>query len=131
MSAEASTCEIKVGGARFQASASASGVVSLELPPLGEAVRSLAGKKPACAVVVGEAGGAQAAWHLQALAVFLAELLAGREPSAVPRVDLAAASPFTRQVLEVVYRPGAPCRATGRSPRWRQGPPRRAPSAAR
>jgi len=104
MSAEASTCEIKVGGARFQASASASGVVSLELPPLGEAVRSLAGKKPACAVVVGEAGGAQAAWHLQALAVFLAELLAGREPSAVPRVDLAAASPFTRQVLEVVYR---------------------------
>ena len=99
-----STCEIKVGDASFSACASPSGVVSLELAPLDDAVKSLAGKSPARHTVQGVPRDASAAGLLESLAGFLSQLLAGEEPEVVPAVDLGASSPFTRQVLEVVYR---------------------------
>ena len=104
MKGKESTCEIRVGDASFSACASSSGVVSLELAPLDGAVRSLAEKSPVRPRVLGAPRDATAAMHLESLASFLAQLLAGEEPEVVPGVDLSTSSPFTRQVLEVVYR---------------------------
>ncbi|HEY5494776.1 MAG TPA: MGMT family protein [Candidatus Anoxymicrobiaceae bacterium] len=104
MKREYPTCRIEIGDASFTASATPVGVVSLELPPLDQAVRSLAGRPPVAAKVSPVPEDSRAAANLQALGRFLSQLLAGGTPEEVPEVDIGQASPFTRQVLEVVYR---------------------------
>ena len=127
MKGKESTCEIRVGDASFSACASSSGVVSLELAPLDGAVRSLAEKSPVRPRVLGAPRDATAAMHLESLASFLAQLLAGEEPEVVPGVDLST----DRCWRWCTAYPGAPCPATGRSPQWPGGPAPRARSEAR
>ncbi|MBU1671461.1 MAG: methylated-DNA--[protein]-cysteine S-methyltransferase [Actinobacteria bacterium] len=92
---------ITVRGASFAAGFSVRGVCRLVLPPLadmspgrerGPLVRIVDRAKPG----VGQ--------NASDLARFLAEYLAGGETGVVPEVDLGAASPFTRSVLEEVRR---------------------------
>lgn len=104
MSAESTTCRIGIGDASFRASASPQGITGLELPPLDRAVRSLAGRPPVAAKVVGAEKDSPAEAHLQELGRFLSELLSGREPGGQPAIDISSATPFTRQVMQVVYR---------------------------
>jgi O-6-methylguanine DNA methyltransferase len=95
---------IRVNGVEFEVEASSRGLTRLRLPAMGRRVRDIAGSvRPEASVDLSGLEGREAAC-LQATAVFLTELLQGREPGPAPEADVSSASGFTSEVLATVGR---------------------------
>jgi O-6-methylguanine DNA methyltransferase len=93
---------IRTGELVFRVWAGPAGIRRLELPPLSSrrAKRNLKQEVRFTDAEIDDATGG----HVRELAVFLSEMLSGKQPGAAPDVDLEGMTSFTRQVLAEVER---------------------------
>lgn len=98
---EPETARLDFGGLEFKAWACPSGIRRLELPSLGK--KNNASVK-ARVEFIDSSVDEGTARHIEALAGFLSDLLAGKRPADAPPVDLEGVTPFTRKVLGAVER---------------------------